>query len=135
VSEVTYLKALAGEVIKSQDPRIQSVLAWCHDIELKLESCGKDGQHQKVQAAATTSEIILEMNRIEEMHENVFPHYHPTELNKSDECVPQFFYRPDFENRTITVDVAILNPVTQQKVFKKEWSFTPITIDMRRDVR
>jgi hypothetical protein len=135
VSEVTYLKALAGEVVRSEDARIRALLAWCHDIELKLNSCSGNGDNQKIQAAATVSEIILEVNRIEEMRDNTFPHYHPTELNKADQYVPQFFYRPDFEGRTITVDVAIIDPITQLKVNKAEWKFSPITVNMRQEIR
>lgn len=135
MSEVTYLKALAGEVIRSEDPRIRALLAWCHDIELKINSCSGNADNQKIQAAATVSEIVLELNRIEEMRDNVFPHYHPTELNKADQHLPQFFYRPDFDTRTITVDVAIIDPIMQQKVNKDEWKFSPITVNMRQEIR
>lgn len=133
MTEAEYLGAIAQEIFKSEDPRVKAVLAWTTNIEATLKSCGGDEKLQKDQAASATSEIVLELNRIEEMRENTFPHYHPTVLNKDDKYLPQFFYRPDFKERTITVDVAVVEMALAKKI--AEPKFEPIVVKMREEIR
>lgn len=132
MNEMDYVGALAQEVIAMTNPRVQAVLAWADEIERTIGSCKGVVRHQHHQAAVATSEIVLELNRIEETQDNAFPHFQITVLNNDDQYVPQYFYRPDFEKREITIDVAVVDGITQQKT--TQWKFTPITVPMRETV-
>jgi hypothetical protein len=129
MDELSYVAALAQEVIKMTNSRVQAILAWADEIETTIGSCKGVARHQHNQAAVATSEIVLELNRIEETQDNAFPHFQTTVLNKDDVYTPQYFYRPDFEKRTITVDVAIVDMSCMVK--NMQWKFDPITVPMR----
>lgn len=127
------MAALAQEVRKMDNLRTKAILAWCDNIETTIKSCGADVAKQRDQAAGATSEIVLELNRIEEMRENTFPHYHSTVLNEGDKIVPQYFYRPDFEKREIVLSAVAYDVVAQKK--DPQWTLDSIVIPMREDIR
>lgn len=131
MDELSFLLSLSSEVIKSEDPRLRQLLEWCDNIEKSLGTCGGKAPEQHNQAAAAASELLLGANYIEESGEPLQPHFVPTILNRKDNALPLYFYRADFEKRTITFDVAVADPITAIKEHRPSWSVAPLVMSMR----
>lgn len=130
MDERAYLDALVKTVIQSQDSRIKSLLVWCNDVERLSQSCGGVAQLQNCQSAVAANEIILGINYVEESGESFTPHLVPSLLNEKDELLPMYYYTADFVKRTVTIDVALVSPLTGQRALKPI-TLQPVVISMR----